>query len=1812
MKDKLSRTLTSLSMLSPLFAHKLPAREIADKPTFDETLPTLDDNPGSLYVEGDNPGEAISSAIEIAAAARQDGSQDTDEKAAVNANAGAPDVDPLVVTPSNPVALPGNDLPSSYPAAPLAGAPDFKTSGFAEPRNPAAKSAEVQHEDDLFVFSDSANPLDPKLLGTPGVLPGPGGTAGGSSPVTTPPSGGTFSITGQVVSDDGGLAYPQTSDSGPVVNLDQFNSDPRFFGIDGSGYAAVVLDTGIDLNHAFFGPDLDFNGVADRIVFHFDFADNDPDGSDFHGHGSNVSSIIGSEDGTHTGMAPGVNLIQLKVFPSAGGSGSFADIEAALQWVVTNAATFNIASVNMSLSDSGNYNTPQTLHGIDDELAAIAALDIITVSSSGNDFFNAGSAQGVAYPSADPNSLSVGATFDDDIGANKNFQGGSIAHTTGEDRLTPFSQRHDTLTDSFAPGSLITGANHLGGTVSFHGTSQAAPHISGIAVLAQQLAEQSLGRRLTLNEFAQLLNDTGVTINDGDDEDDNVTNTGLDFQRVDVLALGEAILAMVPPTNPTITIGDVSVVEGDNGTVDAIFTVSLSEISSADVTVDYDTSDLSATAGVDYNAVSDSLTIQAGLLSGTITVQVVGDTEFEPDETFTLTLSNPQGGSFASGATLDATGTIENDDSSGVPGLLFQESFEGTLQYTTVGEGSASVAQFWEVTEATNPLLNLNLSGEDGTFVFGGRKLSTDFGGQSGPGALRQVTFDEVDLSQHTGVTVTIGLSARDGTSYEDEDYVRLLASTDGGSQFTQLDEFVGAPGGGHGPLSNGSIVLTEALTDVSYSIADSETSVVFRVEAFNNSTGESLAFDNIRIEGISTPGGGPFLSITPADAVKPEGNSGTTPFTFTVTRSGDLSGPTDVNFQVSGGVTNPADPTDFGGQFPSGTVQFLASEASKTVTVDVSGDQVVEPDEEFSVTLSNPTGGALITTATATGTVVNDDASYSVVALDANKAEGNSGTTAFTFTVTRSGDTSGTDIVNYVVTGEGANPADASDFGGTLPSGNVTFNPSDTTQIISIDVSGDTNVEADEGFSVYIALPLPGSTSPFLSDPSLGILEMVAEEDSGLVEIDGLAFDNFGNLFGALEINGASGGVVYIDTSTGVVTNLVSNLPRADQIAFDPISGSLFVTSEVQPGSTTDRVFRLDPTYDASNVPISLLATSITTTIPINNPEGLVVLESTGAYGNAGELIVAEDISDGQIVHLTPTGTGSVLVDTSESLQRPEGMAFGDFNGAASAALFVAETSDDNVLRVESNGAVSVFGDPLSVGLNQPDNLEFGADGLLYVTEDSSNGRVIRISSVGTHSVFAEGFDNPQGLAVHPLTGDLYITEQDNESVYRVRFENDPALTASGTIVNDDSATTLSIAPLQAVKPEGDTGTTAYTFEVTRSGDVSGATDVDFAVTGGAAPAANPADFGGTFPLGTVNFIATETTQTLTVLVTGDTDEESDDEFTVTLSNATGGALITGATATGTIENDDSSGVPGLLFQESFEGTLQYTTVGEGSASVAQFWEVTEATNPLLNLNLSGEDGTFVFGGRKLSTDFGGQSGPGALRQVTFDEVDLSQHTGVTVTIGLSARDGTSYEDEDYVRLLASTDGGSQFTQLDEFVGAPGGGHGPLSNGSIVLTEALTDVSYSIADSETSVVFRVEAFNNSTGESLAFDNIRIEGVAAGGASVQDEILGTPGDDLLVDQPGNSVISGGEGDDMFVFADGGGHDVITDFSAGAASEDIIDLRTISSFGSFAAVQEQLSGQSASSDTVLPFGESSGLTLLGVNPAGLDSDDFLFS
>jgi hypothetical protein len=117
-----------------------------------------------------------------------------------------------------------------------------------------------------------------------------------------------------------------------------------------------------------------------------------------------------------------------------------------------------------------------------------------------------------------------------------------------------------------------------------------------------------------------------------------------------------------------------------------------------------------------------------------------------------------------------------------------------------------------------------------------------------------------------------------------------------------------------------------------------------------------------------------PALAIAATDANKPEGFSGNTPFTFTVTRYGDASAASSARWAVTGIGTNPADAADFArGVLPSGTVRFQAGETTRTITVNVRADRDQEPDERFRVTLSAPTG-ATISTARATGIIRNDD----------------------------------------------------------------------------------------------------------------------------------------------------------------------------------------------------------------------------------------------------------------------------------------------------------------------------------------------------------------------------------------------------------------------------------------------------------------------------------------------------------------------------------------------------------------------------------------------------------------------------------------------------------------------------------------------------------------------------------------------------------------------------------------------------------------------------------------------------------------------
>jgi len=119
-----------------------------------------------------------------------------------------------------------------------------------------------------------------------------------------------------------------------------------------------------------------------------------------------------------------------------------------------------------------------------------------------------------------------------------------------------------------------------------------------------------------------------------------------------------------------LSVNDVAIAEGNSGTRNLTFTVKLSKADNRNIiTVMYATADGSATAGSDYVAVSGTLTFPKGKTTQTVAVPIIGDTVIEPNESFTLNLSNPVKATLA-----DATGvgTITNDDStpdSGVPVL---------------------------------------------------------------------------------------------------------------------------------------------------------------------------------------------------------------------------------------------------------------------------------------------------------------------------------------------------------------------------------------------------------------------------------------------------------------------------------------------------------------------------------------------------------------------------------------------------------------------------------------------------------------------------------------------------------------------------------------------------------------------------------------------------------------------------------------------------------------------------------------------------------------------------------------------------------------------------------------------------------------------------------------------------------------------------------------------------------------------------------------------------------------------------------------
>ncbi len=209
--------------------------------------------------------------------------------------------------------------------------------------------------------------------------------------------------------------------------------------------------------------------------------------------------------------------------------------------------------------------------------------------------------------------------------------------------------------------------------------------------------------------------------------------------------------------------------------------------------------------------------------------------------------------------------------------------------------------------------------------------------------------------------------------------------------------------------------------------------------------------------------------SLTISDATLTEGNSGIKNAVFTVTRSGAATSPITVNFATSNGNSNPA---TAGGDYTSvrGILTFAVNETSKTISVPIIGDTMVEANETFFVNLTAPTNATIID-AQGLGTITNDDVLPSLVINDVMLTEGNSGIKNAVFTVTRSGVATNSITVNFATANGATNPATAGgDY--TAQTGRLTFAINETSKTISVPILGDTGLEADETFSVNLSSP--------------------------------------------------------------------------------------------------------------------------------------------------------------------------------------------------------------------------------------------------------------------------------------------------------------------------------------------------------------------------------------------------------------------------------------------------------------------------------------------------------------------------------------------------------------------------------------------------------------------------------------------------------------------------------------------------------------------------------------------------------------------
>ncbi len=872
------------------------------------------------------------------------------------------------------------------------------------------------------------------------------------------------------------------------------------------------------------------------------------------------------------------------------------------------------------------------------------------------------------------------------------------------------------------------------------------------------------------------------------------------------------------------SVGITATTDGEEaGPVDGLFTVSQSIATSTDTIVTYSVVG-TASSGVDFTALSGSVTIPMGATSATISVPVIDDDLIEGAETVTLEITGISGDALLEIDAASQLATIEiADDETGLISIVksVDGDEDGPLagQFTIRQDGRAlvdTVILYLVTGSATAAADYVALSGtvtvtagqttatilvpiNDDAIVEGTESVTVELDSiASGSNELAidaLADLDSVLISDNDAATV--GIAAADGGDEDGPADGRFIvtqsaeSSTDtvisyivsgtatAGDDFTAVSGTVTIPAGSTSAEIDIS-VLDDATVEDDESVEillDQITNGNSEVSIDQASDSDSLLILDDDVATVSITAGGN------AD------EAGTVDGSFLVTQTSASSSDTVISYTVTGTASQGDDFSAL-----SGTVTIPAGQTSATVLVPVIDDARLEGTETVIIALDSIGSGNPDVTINsgadeATIDVIDDETGLISIAGTSDGSE--AGLVGGVFTITQSGATDTDTVLLYAVAGTAGSGLDFTPLSGT-----VTISANQTSATIDVSILQDLLIEGSENISITLT-EITSGDGRLAIDAAGEVAEIqIVDDDTGLVDIQGTT-------------NGAEAGSVG-----GVLTVTQSGISSIDTVIAYIVTGTATSAADFTPLSGS----------------VTILAGETTATIEVPTLDDLIVEASETV------IVTLDSVSGGNplITINSAMDSGSIqIADNDAAAVAITGTTDGDETGPLNGTVTVTQSAQSSVDTVVAFllGGTAISGEDFT----------------------ALNGAVTIAAGTTTATIVIPVIDDLLVERIETVTVMLDSISSGNQQV-TIDADNDEG---SLQILNNDTATIGFFSETSSVFERAGSHTVTVQLSVPAGGELTEAVNLNVEVIGGTAT--TPADFSLlttaiTFPAGSQN----------------------------------------------------------------------------------------------------------------------------------------------------------------------------------------------------------------------------------------------------------------------------------------------------------------------------------------------------------------------